>query len=169
MGKALGEFVTVRYAEDNRHAKSVIRKFNVQAVPTLLVLGTDGAELEYPRGFLYREAAKAEWLKRGEEAGDEPQMLNMVAWECFLAGWHTEKATGWARKAVKLSGRDPAILDTLASLLFKQGRVDEAIRLEEEALEKIKDPAMRIDFEENLAKWNAVKILRAERAKKAGN
>jgi len=122
------------------------------------------ADLEYTRGFLYLKAAEAAWLERGEEAGDEPEVLNSVAWECFQRGWHTEKAIGWARRAVKLSDRAPHILDTLANLLFRSGAVDEAIRLEEEAMAKAGDPDMRAEFEENLVTWNAVKVVRAGRA-----
>ena len=124
-------------------------------------------QLEYTRGYLYLRAAEAAYLKRGENAGDDPNMLNMAAWECFLHGWHTEKATQWARKAVRLSRRAPHILDTLANLLFKQGKIAEAIRLEEEAMAKASEPDMRAEFEENLAKWNAAKVLRAERVKPA--
>ncbi len=67
---------------------------------------------------------------------------------------------------MKLSDRAPHILDTLANLLFRRGDVREAIRLEEEALAKAEDPARRIEFEESLAKWNAVKALRDLRREK---
>ncbi len=122
--------------------------------------------LEYTRGYLYLRAAEAAYLKRGEEAGDDPQVLNMAAWECFLRGWHTDKAVEWARKAVTLSKRAPHILDTLANLLFKQGKIAEAIRLEEEALATCEDPEMRLEFEESLVKWNAVRVIREARARR---
>ena len=129
--------------------------------------------LEYTRGYLYIPLAvpdlrgnEAAYLQRGKDAGDEPEVLNMHAWECYVRGWHTEKATEWARKAVKLSNRAPHILDTLAHLLAKQGKLDEAITLEEEALAKAEDPKRRNDYEEALAKWNAVKAVRAMRAGK---
>lgn len=123
-------------------------------------------DLGHTRGYLYREAAKAEWLRRGEEAGDEPEFLNAYAWECFLAGWHTEEAIRWARKAVELSGRAPHILDTLANLLFRSGDLDEAIRLEAEAVSKEEDPSMRATYEELLVQWKALKLWREGRERR---
>jgi len=126
-------------------------------------------DLEYTQGYLYREAAKAEWLRRGEEAGDEPELLNALAWDCFLAGWHTEPAIAWARKAVELSGRAPHVLDTLANLLFRHGELDEAIRLEAEAVSKEEDPAARTTYEELLVQWKALKLWRAGRERRAAD
>ncbi len=123
--------------------------------------------LEYTRGYLYAKAAEAEWLRRGEEAGDEPEVLNNVAWECYLRTWHTDKAVGWARKAVELSQGAPHMLDTLAHLLARQGKLAEAITLEKEALGKLKDDSMRADFEEALAKFKAVQAVRERRTAKA--
>lgn len=124
-------------------------------------------QLEGSRGYLYLKAAEAAWLQRGEAAGDEPEVLNMLAWECFQRGWHTEKALAWAHKAATLSNRDPNILDTLANLLFKSGALEEAIRTEEEALAKVEDAALRLGFEENLSMWKAVLSLRQERGKRS--
>lgn len=124
-------------------------------------------DLEYARGYLYRQAAEAEWLRRGEEAGDDPELLNAIAWECFEAGWHTEPAIGWARRAVELSHRAPHVLDTLANLLFRHGDLDEAIDLEAEAVAKEEDPATRTTYEELLVQWKTLKLWRAGRERKA--
>jgi tetratricopeptide (TPR) repeat protein len=122
-------------------------------------------DLERTRGYLHLKAAEDAWLRRGEAAGDEPEALNRVAWECFQRGWHTDRALAWARKAVALSNRDPNILDTLANLLFRSGALEEAIRTEEEALAKVEDAALRLEFEQNLCMWKAAHALRQERAR----
>ena len=67
---------------------------------------------------------------------------------------NVREAVGWARKAAEKSGRDAAILDTLANLLWISGARDEAVKTEEEALGKA-EGAMKRDFEGVLARWRA--------------
>lgn len=124
-------------------------------------------DLEYARGYLYYRAAEAEWLKRGREAGDEPEVLNAVAYECYLRNWHTKEAITWARRAVALSKRAPHILDTLACLLFRDGNVDEAVSIEQEALDGAKGERLRSEIRERLVQFQAVQRLRAERRSRA--
>jgi len=64
-----------------------------------------------------------------------------------------------AQRAVQLTDeKDPFILDTLASALFKQGKVEEAIRYQEKAVallkeqDGIRDEIKRV-FEERLEKF----------------
>jgi hypothetical protein len=63
------------------------------------------------------------------------------------------------------------VLDTLASLLFAAGKVDEAIALEEEALQKAGEPEHALEFAVNVAMWKAARDLRQLEAarEKAGD
>ncbi len=72
---------------------------------------------------------------------------------------NVKQALGWAKTAAEKSDREPAILDTLANLLWLAGKHDEAIKTEEEAAGKVADPAMKKEFEVNVAKWMAEKKL----------
>lgn len=119
-----------------------------------------------------RLAAKA-LRAQGDAAAEEgdAQAMNQVAWTFYehRAGpafrRYLSLATGWAAKAVEISERDAAILDTYACLLSTVGKLDEAIAIEEEALGKVENAAMKADFEKNLAGW---KKLRDElKARKA--
>lgn len=119
--------------------------------------------LEDVRAVLYERGADEALLRRGNEAGDDAELLNHCAWECFLRNRHTTAAIGWARRAVELSGRAPHVLDTLANLLDRAGELEEAIRLEQEALERAEDPKDRALYEEILARMRAAAQVRAAR------
>lgn len=146
-------------AEDPERMLALLEK----ALP--LVDEDQRESLEFTRASLHHEAAARAWLRIGERAGEDPDLLNMAAWECFLRGWNTPQAIGWAREAVALSGRAPHVLDTLANLLFRAGELDEAVQLQAEAVGKAGEGAGRDELEENLVKFLAVRKLRAERAR----
>jgi tetratricopeptide (TPR) repeat protein len=118
--------------------------------------GRPSVELEQVVSALHLSAAEKAVLRQAEAAGDDPQALNDVAWACYSHGLVLEAAAGWARKAVELSKRDPAILDTLAHVLFELGQVDEAVRLEDEAASKATNAGHIARFQEALAKFRAV-------------
>jgi tetratricopeptide (TPR) repeat protein len=92
-------------------------------------------------------------------ADGDAQALNQVAWTFYEHRTdapfrrYLSDALAWARQAVELSRRDAAILDTYACLLSVTGRLDEAIAIEEEALGKVENDAMKADFEKNVAEW----------------
>lgn len=65
--------------------------------------------------------------------------LNNYAWHFAEEGINLDKALGAARKAVKLSKRDPGILDTLAEVYYKKGMKAEALKAIGEAL--LKEPS----------------------------
>ena len=108
--------------------------------------------------------------RQADAAGDNAGVLNEVAWRVFTLrqdqtfGRLVSKATEWARKAVKLSGEESEVLDTLANLLAAKGEYDEAIALEEKAAAKA-DPGMRTEFEKNVEQWKAAREAVASRAK----
>lgn len=70
---------------------------------------------------------------------DDPSTLNGFAWFCARRGLALDEALEAARRAVELSGGDPGILDTLAEVHFARGEYDDAIRVEQQALEKDPD------------------------------
>lgn len=142
----------------------------------LAVLDRARASLEPPmrnafegsRGVLLRRAWEASIRQETLRYADEPELLNMQAWTCYQRGLLTEEATAWAEKAVKLSDRAPHILDTLARLYFRQDRIDEALKLEAEALMKVDpDHPGRREYEEAFATFRAVKRVRLRREAKA--
>jgi ribosomal protein S7 len=63
----------------------------------------------------------------------------------------------WAKKACDLSQNDPPSMDTYACLLYKNGKKKEAIKIEEEAIEKLKkkntsDEELK-GYIENIENW----------------
>lgn len=103
---------------------------------------------------VHRNGIAAALRRQADAAGDDPQALNEVAWTCFEMKLNVREAVAWARRAVEKSSRDPAILDTLANLLWISGARAEAIGLETEAASRA-EGRMKSDFEGLAAKWRA--------------
>ncbi len=112
---------------------------------------------------VHRRAMGESLAKAAADAGDDAQALNEIAWQCHELHVNVREAVAWARRAVALSNRDPAILDTLANCLADVGMREEAIQTETEAAEKVDGP-MRAEFIGNVAKWRAERDV-AEEAK----
>jgi thioredoxin-like negative regulator of GroEL len=131
--------------------------------------GEDLLQIEELTVAVHKNGIAASLKRQAAAAGDDPQMLNAVAWTCFEEKVNVREALGWAKTAVEKSNRDPAILDTLANLLWISGQHSEAIETETEAAKKVADPkaaAMKAEFEGNIAKWRAQEA--AMKAVKAG-
>ncbi len=62
-----------------------------------------------------------------ERGSDNPQLLNLGAWELASRNYMLEEAVMMARMAVELAPDDANIRDTLAEALFRRGDTDEAI------------------------------------------
>lgn len=119
--------------------------------------------------ILHLRAAEACMERQAEHHGEDAQLLNLLAWDCYRHGLNTKKAVAWGRSAVALSDRAPHILDTLAHVLFQDGEIDQAIELESEAVERATSEEGRWQYEEALAKFRAVKAVRDRRvASQAG-
>lgn len=65
----------------------------------------------------------------------DPQVLNYYAWTLAERDMQLDRAEEMARLALQLTPDDHNIIDTLAEVLFRLGRVDEAIEWETKALE----------------------------------
>lgn len=113
--------------------------------------------------IFHLRAAEACMERQAERHTKDAEMLNILAWESYRGGLDTKKAIEWARSAVKLSDRAPHILDTLAHLLYWNDKIDEAVALESEALERASSERERWQYEEALAKFKAVKAVRERR------
>jgi len=113
-------------------------------------------------------AAAGQALERAGAGEEDPQVLNELAWTAYSQHIAMRKAVEWATKAAEKSQRDPMILDTLANLLFETGKVEEAVKTELEAMEKVEALAQKAVFAETLAKFKAV-IEARQRAAKAGH
>ncbi len=87
-------------------------------------------------------AAEA-WRRVVELRPEDGAALNNLAWllATKLAG--AAQAESLSRRAVALDGANAEWLDTLAETLFRQGRRDEAVRVEEDALRLADAPAYR--------------------------
>ncbi len=70
-----------------------------------------------------------------EKGSDNPQLLNLGAWELATRDLMLEEAVAMARRAVELEPGDSNIRDTLAEALFRNGSVEEAVQQAQTALE----------------------------------
>lgn len=102
---------------------------------------------------VHKNGIAAAFRREAAAAADDPMALNEIAWSCFEMKLNVREALEWARTAVDKSDRDPAILDTLANLLWLTGKRDEALKTEEEALAKCADEGMKREFERLIAGW----------------
>ena len=81
----------------------------------------------------------------------DSQMQNQLAWELAkrkdIAGPALETAAKIARQAVdETQGKNGAILDTLARVLFVQGKKEQAIEFQKKAVQQTEDAALRSDL-----------------------
>jgi thioredoxin-like negative regulator of GroEL len=65
---------------------------------------------------------------------DDPNAMNSFAWFCAQRKIGLDQALPVALEAVKLSNRNPGILDTLAEVYFARGEYDNALKIGKEAL-----------------------------------
>ncbi|MGL4551050.1 MAG: hypothetical protein ACRC33_07675 [Gemmataceae bacterium] len=65
---------------------------------------------------------------------DSPLLLNQMAWLAGCCKRDLDRAAGWARRAVDSSPKTPAYLDTLAEVLFQQGKKAEAAAAQKKAV-----------------------------------
>ncbi len=67
---------------------------------------------------------------------EDPELLNSYAWMAAELGWNLDQALAAARKAVRLSGEEANVLDTLAEVQFRLGRREEALSTIRRAIER---------------------------------
>ena len=92
------------------------------------------------------------------EYGDDPGMMNQLAWTIATAPGLEDRnldiALAAARAGVKASdGKDANILDTLAVVLWDKGEKEEAIKTEKKAIELSDNPDAKAEFKAKLEEW----------------
>ena len=108
---------------------------NVQAESYLAELYTTG-----DAGFPKDDAQALYWLRKAAAQGDDPAALNTIAWTYATstnpAIRNPTAALEYARKAVELTKDhpNPAFLDTLAEAYYVNGRKEDAVKTEEQAI-----------------------------------
>ena len=85
-----------------------------------------------------------------DKGSDNPQLLNLGAWELATRDLMLDEAVAMARKAVELAPEDSNIRDTLAEALYRSGNISEAFEEAENALEL--DPE-NVYLQEQLARF----------------
>ncbi|HEX3358476.1 MAG TPA: hypothetical protein VHS31_15995 [Tepidisphaeraceae bacterium] len=70
-----------------------------------------------------------------DEAPNNPQRLNTIAWLCAICNQRLDEALPLALRATKLDASDANLADTVAEIQFRKGNVDEAIREIHRAIE----------------------------------
>jgi len=130
--EAAGELAMLEFrsGKDPAVLEAVLRdwkglKQGPQVYNVLISLAAKAGDEDRMRGLLDRAV---------EEYPQDADLLNSYAWTCAEKGWNLDKALEVAGRAVELSGRDPGVLDTLAEVQFRLGRVAEARETLGEAL-----------------------------------
>jgi tetratricopeptide (TPR) repeat protein len=88
--------------------------------------------------------------KRLDNAPDDPNLMNELAWLCARCRERLDEALELATRATAISPANASHLDTAAEANFQVARIEEAVRLEKMALEL--DPSSTF-FREQLARF----------------
>ncbi len=81
--------------------------------------------------------------------GDDPGLLNQVAWEMAINNYRLEEARDLAERAVGLAPDDGNIIDTLAEILARQGDYRRAAELEKRAYQLTGNR----EFKDKMERW----------------
>lgn len=110
------------------------------------------------------DKTKADALKEGlyDRLKDDPQALNTLAWTIATEEAIQHRDLDLARKAAERAVRltkqqNPGIIDTLARVLFEQGRYQEAISWQEKAIQAHGDgdPGLKAQLQQTLDRYKA--------------
>jgi tetratricopeptide (TPR) repeat protein len=88
---------------------------------------------------LYRSGESSEAVRRLsalDGRAKTPFELNILCWEKATSGIMLDSAVEQCRRAVDLSGREPSILDSLGFALLRSGKIDDALSIYSEAINK---------------------------------
>jgi len=95
------------------------------------------------------ELALTRAMEMAERNGDDPQLLNEVAWEFATHGYRLDGALRMAEKASTLAPGDANILDTWAECHARLGNFRKAVELEKKACAISRSP----EFAKKLKEW----------------
>ncbi len=111
-----------------------------------LQLDQKNVRIRYSKGNVLEKSgrrveAMAEMEKILAEKPDDASALNFIGYTLAISGKDMSRAERFVRKAMELKPDDGYVMDSLAWVLFKTGKIDEAVPLMEKAYEKVKtDP-----------------------------
>ena len=105
----------------------------------------DDAELRYARALAADAAGRPEVLESDllaliESDPDNAHALNALGYHLAEENVRLDEAEGYLERAIELRADDPAIMDSLGWLRYRQGRPEEAIELLERAHALLPDP-----------------------------
>ncbi len=93
-----------------------------------------------------------------QDSLEDPEVYNSLAWSFALLKAYPEETLEAARRAHLLDPDDPNIMDTYAEALYAAGRYEEAVEMEQRALERDPDNAF---FRKQLEKFRrALRTMR---------
>lgn len=90
--------------------------------------------------------------------GDDPELLNQVAWEMAINNYRLEEARELAERAVGLDPKDGNIIDTLAEIVARQGDYRRAVDLEKRAYQLTGNR----EFKDKMERWKRSMKARPE-------
>ncbi|MEN8163495.1 MAG: thioredoxin fold domain-containing protein [Acidobacteriota bacterium] len=131
----------IEATEDDRQALRSARFDDAQALlETVDADALDTPQLFEVAGFAFRAGhfdqatdLYRRWFDQ-RQFGEALENLNQVAWNLYLIGRENQVAIAMAQEAYDVD-REPGVGDTLARLLYVDGKVDEAIEIESRAAE----------------------------------
>lgn len=134
--------------------------------------------LLYSRGIAYERSkqwpkAEADFLRALELKPDQPDVLNYLGYTWVDQGVHLDKARKMIERAVEISPKDGAIVDSLGWALYRMGDFQGAVKHLERAIElKPEDPTVNDHLgdayyqvgrtEEAMFQWKRALILDPE-------
>lgn len=132
---ALGDRLYLRALHDAEHAVSPLQEV-VRSYPN----SDPGTQAQVPLATALHRTHHDDDARRvadGYVAGATDSTVggraNAVAWMMFRERWELPRAEQIARAAVARAPRDHALADTLAEIVFAQGRAAEAVEIEQRA------------------------------------
>ena len=117
-----------------------------QDYKSALALDNKNARIRYSLGNVNEKSGRrTQGLQEMEnviaEKPDDASALNFIGYTLSISSENMEKAEALVRKALSLKPEDGYVLDSMGWVLFKQGKVEEALPYVEKAIEKVKaDP-----------------------------
>lgn len=114
-------------------AMSLLEMVDSEAMDTVQILGVAGFAFRAGHYDLATDLYRR-WFDL-RQVGEGVESLNQVGWNLYLMGRETEAAIAMAQEAYDVE-READVGDTLARLLYVDGKVDQAIEIETCAAEK---------------------------------
>lgn len=125
-----------------------------------LEIDPKNVKLMYSLGNAYEKGGQRSRSMQTMEAilaqkPDDPSALNFVGYTLALMDRDMDRAENLVRKSLEIKPDDGYIMDSLAWILFKRGRVDDALKLLEKAFVRVKgDPIISEHLGDVLAAKN---------------